>query len=345
MPVIVRSESVHPFLPSVGSLSAVEETIANKQDIRPLEIAIINLMAEKQTTERQLSCWLGYTPLQVKLTFAATDSYIEAVRKGKQTKNTPAEHVNKFYSSWSEIKNNKYDGVIITGVNALKDRVEQEDIWEEITKILDWTETNALSSLFLCWGAKAAMKHFHDINSYKQEKKLWGVYPHRVASDKTRLLFGFADVFFMPVSRWKTPNRKDIATCKELEIAADSYEMGPNVIVESGKRGADLYPKRVYVLAHPEYDTDTLKKEYIRDSAVAAAEKPVQRNVRNKAGAENKISKSARLPANYFPDDNPNEEPINLWRPCASMYSNWVHLVYQATPYDLAQIPKPHVVR
>lgn len=172
MPVIVNSESAHPFLPSLGSLKAIEKCLAETQEIRPLEIAIINLMADKQTTEKQLAYWLGHTPLQVRLTFAATDSYIYNVRNGRETTNTPPDYIRKFYSAWSEIKNNKYDGLIVTGVNALKGRVEQEDIWPEVAEIFDWSTTNVLSSLFLCWGAKAALKHFHDIDSIKQNHKL-----------------------------------------------------------------------------------------------------------------------------------------------------------------------------
>lgn len=233
MPVIVNSEEIHPFLPSLGSPSAISKARAERQDIRPLEIAIINLMAEKQTTERQLAHWFGHTPLQVCLTFAATDSYIHDVRNGRETVNTSPDHIKKFYSAWSEIKGKKYDGLVVTGVNALKDRVEQEDFWPEVAEILDWSTTNVLSSLFLCWGAKAALKHFHDIDSVKQDQKIWGVYKHRVVSDKTDLLSGFPDVFDLPVSRWKTPLLGDIERHPQLEIAAASNEVGPNILVEA----------------------------------------------------------------------------------------------------------------
>ncbi len=157
MPVIIHSKEIHPFLPSLGSPLAIDRARAERQDIRPLEIAIINLMADKISTERQLALWLGNTMLQVNLTFVATDSYLRAVAAGRHTKNTPADHIHKFYSAFSDISDKKFDGFIVTGVNALKDRVEQETFWPEVTDILQWTKTNAFSCLFLFWGAKAAL--------------------------------------------------------------------------------------------------------------------------------------------------------------------------------------------
>ncbi|MDD3181300.1 MAG: homoserine O-succinyltransferase [Alphaproteobacteria bacterium] len=323
MPIIVNSENVHPFLPSLGSLSAIEKRLAERQEIRPLEIAILNLMADKRTTERQLASWLGRTPLQVRLTFATTDSYIRPIQNGREAKNTPSEHIRDFYSAWSDIKDRKFDGLVITGVNALCDRVEQEKIWGEVGKILEWSTTNVLSSLFLCWGAKAALKYFHDIDSIKQPQKIWGVYKHHVCSDRTDLLSGFSDVFDLPVSRWKTPLRKDIEAHKNIEIIADSKEAGPNILaeIEPTEGAVNFFPRMVYVLAHPEYDTDTLCGEYERDK---------------------KLTSTHRVPDNYFPDNDPSKRTLNTWRPCAHLYTNWVHAVYDATPYDLNQIPKPH---
>ncbi|WP_119301080.1 homoserine O-succinyltransferase [Dongia deserti] len=321
MPVIINSEAIHPFLPSLGTPLAIESARAEHQDIRPLEIAIINLMADKQTTERQLALWLGNTMLQVKLTFATTDTYVRDVHAGRETKNTPAEHIRKFYRAWSEIKDQKFDGLIVTGVNALKERVSDEDIWPEVQKILHWSETNVLSSMFLCWGAKAALKHFHDIESYKSKQKLFGLFEHHLVSDKTGLLFGFPDVFPVPVSRWKSPRREDILEHEALEIVADSEEGGPNIIVESAPydRGRFLYPHRVYILNHPEYDTETLGVEYKRDSA-----------------------KDSRwpLPLHYFPGDNPDRMPRNTWRHTAHIYTNWIKALYEATPYNIEDIPR-----
>lgn len=323
MPVIVNSKNIHPFLPSLGSLAAIEQTLAEKQDIRPLEIAIINLMADKQTTERQLAFWLGHTPLQVKLTFAATDSYIHSVRNGRETKNTPSDHIHDFYNAWSDIKANKYDGLIVTGVNALQERVEQEAVWPEVEEIFAWSLTNVFSSLYLCWGAKAGLKYFHDIDSVRQNQKIWGVFKHHVFSDKTKLLSGFADAFDLPVSRWKTPSKADILKHEALEIVADSEEVGPNVLVESAfaHSGETVFPRRVYVLAHPEYETASLLGEYLRDRASAP---------------------NCPVPRHYFTDDDPAKEPINTWRPCAHLYTNWVHAIYDAAPYVLSDIPNPY---
>ncbi len=321
MPVIVSSKEIHPFLPSLGSPSAIERDRAERQDIRPLEIAIINLMADKLATERQLATWLGNTALQVHLTFATTDGYVSDVQAGRETKNTPSEHIRKFYQGWSDIRHRKFDGLIVTGVNALKPRVKDESIWPEVAAILDWSGTNVLSSLFLCWGAKAALKHFHDIESIKGETKLFGLFEHRIASDKTGILFGFPDVFPVPVSRWKSPLRKDILQHPDIEIVADSEEGGPNILVESAPydNGKFLFPRRLYILNHPEYDTETLGNEYRRDSS-SNAQTP--------------------LPKHYFRTSDVAKTPPNTWRHTAHIYTNWVKAMYEATPYDLNRIPE-----
>jgi homoserine O-succinyltransferase len=319
LPVIVDSKEIHPFLPSLGSPLAIERRRAERQDIRPLEIAIINLMADKISTERQLALWLGNTTLQVNLSFIATDSYVRRIQAGRESANTPSEHIRKFYRPFSEIQHRRIDGLIVTGVNALKPRVEQEEIWPEVAQILQWSTTNAFSSLFLCWGAKAALKYFHDIDSHKAEQKLFGLFEHRLLSDKTGLLFGFPDLFPAPVSRWKSPRREDIAKCEALEIVADSEESGPNILVEPGAhQSRALYPKRVYIFNHPEYDTDTLAAEYRRDSAVNPAQPK---------------------PLHYFPNDDPSRPAPNLWRHTANIYTNWVKTVYETTPYDIDDIP------
>ena len=320
MPVLINSQEIHPFLPSLGSPLAIDRARAERQDIRPLEIAIINLMADKISTERQLALWLGNTMLQVSLTFVATDAYVRRVAAGRESKNTPADHIRKFYSPFSDVRGRKFDGFIVTGVNALKDRVEQEDFWPEVADILQWTTTNAFSCLFLCWGAKAALKLFHDVDSIKGRQKTFGLFEHRLVSDKTGLMFGFPDIFPVPVSRWKNPRREDILKVPALEIVADSEESGPNIIVESevvGDNGA-LLPRRVYILNHPEYDTDSLGAEYRRDSA-GDPDYP--------------------LPKHYFPEDDPTRAAPNLWRHTAHLYTNWVKAVYESTPYDIEDIP------
>ncbi|MGE4352421.1 MAG: homoserine O-succinyltransferase [Bdellovibrionales bacterium] len=322
MPVIVNSHEQHPFLPSIGHRAAIESSRALRQDIRPIEIAILNLMADKQTTEKQLALWLGHSPIQVNLTFVATDSYIEKIRNGHESANTPHEHVQKFYLPFSEIKDQKFDGLIVTGVNALKDRVEDETIWPEVTNLFEWSKTHVLSSLLLCWGAKAALKYFHDIDSVKGERKTFGVFDHELREDKTGVLFGFPDRFPAPVSRWKNPRRDQIEAAQGLDILADSVESGPNILAEprAYDEGRAYYPLRLYLLNHPEYDTQTLGNEYRRDSANCPTCPP---------------------PAHYFENDDPSAPPLNTWRHTAALYRNWVNLIYAATPYELEKVPMP----
>ncbi|MDD3181536.1 MAG: homoserine O-succinyltransferase [Alphaproteobacteria bacterium] len=320
MPVIITSHERHPFLPSLGNPSAIDRKRAVAQDVRPMEIAILNLMADKQTTERQLAQWLGNTPLQVQLTFVATDSYINKIRGGHSSKNTAPEHIQKFYHAFGEIKDRKFDGLIVTGVNALKDRVEEELIWGEVCELLEWSRTNVLSTLFLCWGAKAALKYFYDIDSLKGNRKTFGLFEHRLVSDKTGVLFGFPDAFSVPVSRWKSPCRDDIQKVKALEIIADSIESGPNMLAESRTfdDGESFYPRRLYVLNHPEYETDTLHREYLRDRA----KDPL-----------------TALPEHYYPENDPVNPPLNSWRYSAILYTNWIKCIYAAVPFDISQIP------
>ena len=265
--------------------------------------------------------WLGHTSLQVRLTFAATDPYVRDIKAGRESRNTPTDHILKFYKGWSEIADKKFDGLIVTGVNALKPRVTEELFWDEVQEILKWSDRQVLSSLFLCWGAKAALKHFYDIESIKGEQKIFGLFEHQLLSDKTGLVFGFPDRFSVPVSRWKNPDPQAIAACPALEIVAASAESGANILVESAPFDQGrLYPRRVYVLNHPEYETDTLKREYMRDSA----QHP-----------------TTPLPRHYFPENDPARPPINSWRHTAYLYTNWVKAIYDATPYDLTQIPAP----
>lgn len=321
MPVIVNANEVHPFLPSLGDPAAIAADRAMHQDIRPLEIAILNLMADKQTTERQLARWLGHTPLQVRLTFAATDEYVYGVRSGRETTGTPAEYIRKFYSAWSDIRERKFDGLLITGVNLLKADVTREEIWPEIEKICDWSATNVFSSLFLCWAAFAALRHFHRLECYNGKTKTLGVFEHRILSDRTGLLFGLPDRFPVPVGRWQRLRNDDLQREPSLEVISDSVEGGAFLAAEHMlcEDSSKLYPRRVYMFNHPEYATDTIRKEYLRDLATYP---------------------DLPLPPNYFPADDPTREPINRWRHTAIVYINWIKAVYEATPYDMARIPR-----
>ena len=323
MPVIVSATEAHPFLPSLGDPAAIAVERALHQDIRPLEIAILNLMADKQTTERQLARWLGHTPLQVRLTFAATDEYLRDVRAGRETRSTPAEYIRKFYSSWSDIKHRKFDGLIVTGVNLLEPDVTREDIWPHIREICDWSASNVFSSLFLCWGAMAALRHFHGVECYNGKAKTWGVFEHRILSDKGGLLFGLPDRFPVPTSRWQQLRSEDLRRHEAIELISESREGGPFIMAETARHddGEQVYPRRVYILNHPEYDTETLKREFERDR---------------------EQNPHTPVPCNYFPNDDPTQQPVNRWRHTAGIYINWVKLVYEATPYDIADVPQPY---
>ncbi len=320
MPVIIDGKKPHPFLPTRESPSAIDALRAERQDVRPLHIAVLNLMADKLGTEKELAGPLGHTPIQVHLTFVATDSYIHDLDNGYVSKHTAPDHIRSFYTPWSRIRDEKFDGLIITGINARQLDITTEAIWPQVQAILDWSRTNVVSCLFLCWGAQAALKHLHNIDRHRSEKKNHGVFPHRIASDKTNLLYGFPDRFPIPVSRWNEIRAEDIhARAKSLEVAALSDEAGVGVIVDP-RHHADsvsLYPRDVYVLAHPEYATATLGNEYRRDSANNPA---------------------TPTPRHYFPDDKPDQPPLNTWRHTAMIYTNWVNLLYKVAPYDRASI-------
>lgn len=322
MPVIVNATDPHPFLPSLGDVTAIEAERARHQDIRPLEVAIVNLMADKQAVERQLARWLGHSVLQVHLTFAATDDYFDAVQGGHEPRHTPADHIRKFYSPFRDIKGQKFDGLIITGVNALRQDITTEPIWPQVREILDWSATNALSSLFLCWGAQAALKHFYAIDRTRRAQKTFGVFQHDLVSDRTALLSGFPDLFPLPVSRWNEIEKRAVLPHPELEIVAESAEAGLSLLVESAAfdDGKQLYPRRVFILGHPEYDTDLLRQEYLRDRAADPA---------------------YPQPRHYFPDGDPDAVPRNVWRHTGHVFTNWINALYKATPYDLTQIPRP----
>lgn len=320
MPVIVNAREAHPFLPSLGDPAAIAADRAQAQDIRPLEIVILNLMADKQATERQLARWLGHTPLQIRLTFAATDEYVRGVRAGRATRGTPAEHVQRFYRPWSEISDRKFDGLLVTGVNLLGADVTGEAIWPEIQRICDWSTTHVFSSLFLCWGAFAALRHFHGIACHVGQTKTLGVYDHRMHSDRSDLLFGLPDRFPVPVGRWQRLHGSDLTGHHPLELVSDCVEAGPFLIAENAAHGAGLYPRRVYMLNHPEYETETMQREFLRDRETWP---------------------DLPVPPNYFPGNDPAQPPLNSWRHTAAIYVNWIKAVYDATPYDMARIPAP----
>lgn len=277
---------------------------ATAQDIRPLHIAILNLMPTKETTETQLLRLLGNTPIQIEPVLLATKSYT--------AKNTPAEYLTAFYRSFDDIKAHKFDGIIITGAPVEQMPFEEVRYWDELTQIFDWAETNVYSSMFICWGAQAALHYYHDVPKHPLPKKMFGIYPHKIVRQGSNLLSGFDDIFFVPHSRHTTVLRADIEKNPELVILSESDEAGVYLVTAKDER-------QVFITGHSEYDRDTLKREYLRD---VAANLPIEK------------------PVNYFPDDDPGRPPLMRWRTHSHLlFGNWINNLYQSTPYNLADVP------
>jgi homoserine O-succinyltransferase/O-acetyltransferase len=277
------------------------EERAIHQDIRPLKIAILNLMPTKITTETQLLRLLGNTPIQVEVTLVRTHSH--------QSKNTPEEHLLNFYQTFKQIQNQKFDGLIITGAPVEQLPFEEVDYWEELKEIMDWGFNNVFSLFYICWGAQAALFHQFGIPKYPLAAKQFGVFPYRVVEKNIKLLRGFDDQFYAPHSRHTEIRREDIEKVPGLSILAESEQAG--VYIVASKDG-----RQVFVTGHSEYDPLTLEKEYKRD---VAAGLPIS------------------VPLNYYPNDDPSRLPVVRWRGHAHLlFVNWInYYVYQETPYDL----------
>ena len=281
------------------------EKRASSQDIRPLKLAILNLMPTKIATETQLLRLLGNSPLQVDITLLHMNSH--------ESKNTPAEHLVDHYLSFSQVKGEKFDGLIITGAPVEHIPFEEVDYWEELQAILDWKESHVYSTFHICWGAQAGLYHKHGVPKYPLPEKMFGVYPHRITSNHEKLLRGFDDEFYAPHSRHTEVRREDIQQVRELTILAESQEAGIYIVASRDRR-------QFYITGHSEYDSLTLKSEFERDR---------QKGLH------------IAIPKNYFPDNNPEHAPLVRWRGHASMlFSNWLnYYVYQLTPYDIRKIP------
>ena len=277
---------------------------AVSQDIRPLRIVILNLMPNKIETETQFLRLLGNTPLQVEVSLLQMSTHVIT--------HTAKEHLTAFYQTFDEIKNNKYDGLIITGAPVENMEFEQVDYWREFCDILDWANTNVYSTMFICWAAQAGLYYKYGINKYHRNEKLSGVYEHFPLDPMHPLLRGFDDVFYAPHSRYTETRREEIAKIKDLQIISYSHEAGVHIV-------SDMACRNFYVTGHFEYDADTLKKEYFRDIG-RGLEPPV--------------------PKNYFPNDDVEKEPKAIWRAAANLlFSNWLnYFVYQQTPYDLTNL-------
>ncbi|MEW9805628.1 homoserine O-acetyltransferase MetA [Mesorhizobium marinum] len=284
-------------------VSVMDERTALRQDIRPLQIGLLNLMPNKIRTETQFARLIGASPLQVELTLVRIG--------GHKAKNTSEEHLISFYQTWEEVADRKFDGFIVTGAPIELLPFEEVTYWNELTRILDWTASNVHSSFFICWGAMAAAWRFHRIPKYTLDKKAFGVFRHSNNAPASPYLAGFSDDFAIPVSRWTEVRSADIRAEANLELLMESDATGPCLVAE--KTG-----NRLYMFNHIEYDSTSLKEEYDRD---VAAGSPIA------------------VPHGYYPDDDPRRPPLNRWRSHAHLlFGNWINQVYQTTSFDLEGI-------
>lgn len=283
------------------NIFVVDESRADHQDIRPLQICILNLMPVKEETELQLLRALSNTPLQVDVTFMKMNSHVSL--------NTSANHLNKFYNTFQELRNNKYDGLIITGAPVEQLRFEEVDYWQELSEIMEWSKIYVTSTLHICWGAQAGLYYHFQMEKHLLDEKLFGIYEHKVMNRKVPLVRGFDDYFMAPHSRHTTVRAEDIHACDQLMVLAESPDAGVFLAIANNGR-------QIFVMGHPEYDRMTLHNEYIRD--------------KNKG-------LPIHVPYHYYPGDDDTKRPYLQWRShCNDLYSNWLnYYVYQETPYEL----------
>lgn len=288
------------------NIFVMTETRAITQDIRPLKILLLNLMPKKIETETQFSRLLGNSPLQVELELIHTTTH--------KSKNVAEEHLLSFYKSFDEVKNNNYDGFIITGAPVEHLEFEEVEYWQELCEIMEWSKTHVHSTLHICWGAQAGLYYHYGVKKYPLPEKLFGVFHHKVDYKRSMLFRGFDDDFFVPQSRHTTLKREEIEAVPELKILSSSDEAGVYA-VRSKKCN------QIFITGHSEYDADTLKGEYLRDLGQG---KPI------------------KIPVNYFPGDNPKKAPLVTWRAHANLlFSNWLnYFVYQTTPYNIETVSK-----
>ncbi len=296
-------------LPAVSQLESenifvMTETVAMHQDIRPLQLVFVNLMPTKIATETQILRYLSNSPLQVDVEFVHMSSH--------HSTHTAEEHLLTFYKTFDQIRDRKFDGMIITGAPVENMEFEQVDYWEQLCEIMEWSKTNVTSTFHICWGAQAGLYYHYGIKKHPLDKKMFGVFEHGVNRTTAKLMRGFDSSFYVPHSRHTTVLREDIEKVEELEILSESDEAGVYIVFT--KAG-----KQIFVTGHSEYDADTLHKEYVRD-----VEKGLEIDV----------------PKNYYPGDDPTKPPMMRWRSHASLiYSNWLnYFVYQITPYNINEI-------
>ena len=286
------------------NIFVMNETRATTQDIRPLQILVLNLMPTKIATETQLSRLLGNTPLQVELELLHTSSH--------ESKNTAREHMFQFYKVFDEVKERNFDGMIITGAPVEQMPFEQVEYWDELCQIMEWSKTHVYSTFHICWGAQAGLYYHYGIRKVELPEKLFGVYPHRVERRFSMLMRGFDDTFMVPHSRHTTVLREDVERCGRLKLLASSEQAGVYAVSTAGGR-------QIFITGHSEYDARTLEAEYLRDKAAGL---PIH------------------MPENYYPNNDDTQPPMVTWRSHASLlYQNWLnYFVYQTTPYDISNI-------
>jgi homoserine O-succinyltransferase len=281
----------------------IQEDDAIRQDIRPLKIALLNLMPKKIETETQIARVLAGSPLQIEITLVAVG--------GHQPKNTSRDHMIDFYKAWTEIKNEKFDGLIITGAPIEQIPFEDVDYWDELCQIFDWSRSNVFGLFNLCWGAQAALYHFYDIPKYQLDNKRFGIYSHNVCNNKSILLHGIDDEIQIPISRHTENKITDFSKLPQLELLIDSKEAGMCLVHDKNLR-------HFHMFNHIEYDSNTLGEEYKRDL---------------------EAGKHTSLPKNYYPNDNVDEPPINTWRGNGHLlFTNWINYLYQSTPFKITDI-------
>jgi homoserine O-succinyltransferase len=276
---------------------------AAHQDIRPLRIGLLNLMPKKIQTENQFARLIGATPLQIDFQLIRMSEH--------ETKNTAAEHMAAFYRPFQEVKDEKFDGLIITGAPIEHLRFEEVTYWDELCEVMDWTQTNVHSTFGVCWGGMAMIKHFHNVEKHMLDHKAFGCFRHMNLAPSSPYLRGFSDDFVIPVSRWTEMKGPEIDATPGLTTLLGSDDVGPCLIEDKDHRA-------LYIFNHFEYDSGTLKEEYDRDIANGT---------------------SINVPLNYYPDDNPQLQPLNRWRSHAHLlYGNWINEIYQSTPFDMTMI-------
>ncbi len=306
MPIKIANDLPATDILNNENIFVMTETRAITQEIRPLEILILNLMPTKIVTETQLMRMLGNTPLQINISLMSTKSY--------ESKNTPKSHLDAFYDTFDAYRKRKFDGLIITGAPVEQMPFEEVDYWDELCEIMEWSKSNVTSTFHICWGAQAALYYHYGIPKYDLKEKMFGIYEHYVVPEKKKkiLLRGFDDKFYAPHSRHTEVREEDIAKVPELEVLAKSDEAGVYIVTAKSER-------QFFVTGHSEYDNTTLASEYFRD---------VEKGL------------DIKVPKNYFNNDDPTTVPKNTWRAHANLlYSNWLnYFVYQTTPYDISEI-------